>query len=346
MAVISGTELLAAVQGGDARSLYFLYGKDVAAVEAYTAKLLKRLGGDSLSVQKIEGSELDLGALADAVGQLSMFADRNLIWIHDPPAETWSAERMTAFLKLLDGISSATTLVCNITGLDVWGGKKTIAPKYKKLVDYFTKNGQVCCFEQKTAAALGKAVADRAARSGCTISRQNGELLAELCRCDTVRLGNELDKLCAFAAGGEITAETIRLLVAKLPDENAFALARAVVSQNGKAAMEALEQLCAQRQEPVALLSVISMAFLDLYRAKAAQAAGKHQDHITADFPYRGREFAVRNALRDCAKTSLPQLRACMNILCETDASLKSTRTDGRTQIEIAITRMLLAVKR
>jgi len=71
--------------------------------------------------------------------------------------------------------------------------------------------------------------------------------------------------------------------------------------------------------------------------------------HIGADTalflppPPSGREFAVRNALRDCAKSSLPKLRACVAILCETDAALKSTRTDGRIQIEMAITKMLTA---
>ncbi|MBQ8905023.1 MAG: DNA polymerase III subunit delta [Ruminococcus sp.] len=343
MAVLPASEIFTSVQNGDVRGLYLFYGKDVAAVAANTAKLFKKLGADLSAVQKYEGDTLDLNELSDAVTQHSMFADRNVIWLHDPNAEEWSAEKLSALLGVLGDVASCTTVVCSITGFDVCGTKKTPSAKHKKLIDFFTKNGIVCQFEQKTAAQLGKSIAERAAKQGCTISRQNAEHLAELCACDTVRLKNELDKLCAYVQSGEITQDTIRQLVARLPDENAFVLARAVVAGNGKAAMAALDQLCAQRAEPVALLSVISMAFLDLYRAKAAQAAGKHQDHITADFSYRGREFAVRNALRDCAKSSLPKLRACVAILCETDAALKSTRTDGRIQIEMAITKMLTA---
>lgn len=343
MAVLPVGDVLTSIQNGDVRGLYLLYGKDIAAVAAYTAKLIRKLGTEPSAAEKYEGDTLQVSELADAVQQHSMFAERNVIWLHDPNAEEWPAEKLSAVLGVLGDMASCTTVVCSITGFDVCGTKKAPSAKHKKLIDFFTKNGIVCQFEQKTAAQLAKQVSDRAARNGCTISKQNAELLCERCACDTVRLRNELDKLCAYVQSGEITGEAIQLLVAKLPDENAFALARAVVAGNGKAAMAALDQLCAQRAEPVALLSVISMAFLDLYRAKTAQAAGRQQEHITADFPYRGREFAVRNAMRDCAKSTLPKLRACVSILCETDAALKSSRADGRVLIEMAITRMLTA---
>ena len=186
---------------------------------------------------------------------------------------------------------------------------------------------------------------ERASRSGCSLSRQNAEQIAQLCLCDTMRIGNELDKLCAYAEGGEITGEAISMLVAREDSLNAFALARAVTARNGRAAMEALDILSQQRNEPVMLLSAITSAFLDLYRAKAAQAAGKHHEHVLEDFSYKGREFAVKNAFRDAGKSSLEQMRACILILRDTDAALKSTRLDGRILIEEAITRML-AVER
>ncbi len=53
----------------------------------------------------------------------------------------------------------------------------------------------------------------------------------------------------------------------------------------------------------------------------------------------------MKNAFRDAGKSSLEQMRACILILRDTDAALKSTRLDGRILIEEAITRML-AVER
>lgn len=342
MANLTPGDMLKQLQTGSHAGLYYLYGRDVAGVAAFTKRLVKKLDGD---VQKYEGRELDLEQLADAVGQYAMFAQNNVILIHDPPAEEWSADRIASFLKILEDVPSSTVVICSVTGFDVCDGKKAPTPKNKKLIDFFAKHGAVCNFEARTAAQLVKPMTERAARSGCTLSRQNAERIAQLCLCDTMRIGNELDKLCAYADGGEITSEAIAMLVAGEESLNAFALAKAVTSRNGKAAMEALDILSQQRNEPVMLLSAITSAFLDLYRAKAAQAAGKHHEHVLEDFSYKGREFAVKNAFRDAGKSSLEQLRACMLILRDTDTALKSTRVDGRTLIEEAITRML-AVER
>ncbi|MGN0590767.1 DNA polymerase III subunit delta [Ruminococcus sp.] len=342
MANLTPGDMLKLLQTGSHAGLYYLYGRDVAGVAAFTKRLVKKLDGD---VQRYEGRELDLEQLADAVGQYAMFAQNNVILIHDPPAEEWSADRIASFLKILEDVPSSTVVICSVTGFDVCGGKKAPTPKNKKLIDFFAKHGAVCNFEARTAAQLVKPMTERAARSGCTLSRQNAERIAQLCLCDTMRIGNELDKLCAYADGGEITPEAISMLVAGEESLNAFALAKAVTSRNGKAAMETLDILSQQRNEPVMLLSAITSAFLDLYRAKAAQAAGKHHEHVLEDFSYKGREFAVKNAFRDAGKSSLEQLRACMLILRDTDTALKSTRVDGRTLIEEAITRML-AVER
>lgn len=342
MANLTPGDVLKQLQAGSHTGLYYLYGKDVSAVTAFTRRLVKKLDGD---VQKYDGRELDLDQLADAVGQYSMFAQMNIILINDPPAEDWSAERIGAFLKLLEDVPPSTVVICNVTGFDVCGGKKAPTPKHKKLIDFFAKHGTVCNFEAKTASQLVKPMIERAARSGCTLSRQNAEQIAQLCLCDTMRIGNELDKLCAYADGGEITGEAISMLVAGEENLNAFALAKAVAARNGRAAMAALDTLSQQRNEPVMLLSAITSAFLDLYRAKAAQAAGKHHEHVLEDFSYRGREFAVKNAFRDAGRSSLEQLRACVLILRDTDTALKSTRLDGRILIEEAITRML-AVER
>ncbi len=137
----------------------------------------------------------------------------------------------------------------------------------------------------------------------------------------------------------------LNALTAPLPDADAFRLAKAVTGGNGTAAFRLLEALTARAEDSktiLGLLSVLSTAFIDLYRAKLGQGAAKQTETIAADFGYpKNREFAVRNAMRDCGSMTVPQLRTCIRILRETDKSCKSTRTPPRLLLEQAIVRML-----
>jgi DNA polymerase-3 subunit delta len=212
-------------------------------------------------------------------------------------------------------------------------------------MSFFEKQGVLCICEKRNAIQLGKWIQDQAKKTGTEISRQLAEELANRCLCDTTLIHSETEKLLACADGGEITKEMLDDLTASLPDADAFRLARAVTGGNGTAAFRLLRDLTAKSEDAktiLGLLSVLSTTFIDLYRAKLGQGAAKQTEAVAADFGYpKNREFAVRNAMRDCGSMTVPQLRTCIRILRETDKSCKSTRTAPRLLLEQAVVRML-----
>ena len=224
-------------------------------------------------------------------------------------------------------------------------GRPVFIDKYAKFAQFCEKQGTLCICEKKNAITLGKSIQERAKRHGSEISRELAEQLASRCLCDSTLIHTELDKLLACADGEPITQDMMDALVAALPDADAFRLARAVTGGNGTAAFRMLRDLTAKAEDSktiLGLLSVLSTAFIDLYRAKLGQSAAKQTDRIAADFGYpKNREFAVRNAMRDCGPMTVPQLRTCIRILRETDKSCKSSRTAPRLLLEQAVVRML-----
>ena len=119
---------------------------------------------------------------------------------------------------------------------------------------------------------------------------------------------NELDKLCALAGEGEITRQHIETAGMRNLEASVFDLAKAILQGQYERAYGIIYRLMDQREEPVSVLSVLSSAYADLYRAKVAAAGGVPAASLSADFQYRGREFRLRNAARDCARLSLPVL--------------------------------------
>ena len=67
---------------------------------------------------------------------------------------------------------------------------------------------------------------------------------------------------------------------------------------------------------------------------------------IAEDFGYRGREFRVKNALRDSARYSVEFLRKALSLLEEADYRLKSSRADSRLIVEQAVTELFYTLQK
>ncbi len=347
MANLSVADTTKLIKSGDIKNSYYFYGKDIVATEKLTKLLLKKLVKSTTDgYSKLDGEKLNLSELSDMSEMYPMFTEYNCILINDLNAESLVADDLKRLLKIIDDIPPTTVIIFNITGFDLKAGKRTVSAKNKKLIDLITKTGVVCEAVFKTGTELTKAIVDRVAKEGCTINKSNAEEIAELCLCDSMLIKNELDKLCAYADGSEITKEMIGMLVSKQLDSNAFALAKSVVSLRTSESMRILDELMEQRAEGIVVLSAISSAFIDLYRARVALVNNKRQDNVVQDFNYRGREFVVKNAFNSCGKIPLEHLRECLKILRQADLSFKSTRTDSRVIIEKAIIEMLMVARR
>lgn len=349
MPTLTAADLLKQIGTEHPPQLCFLCGEDTLTVTQTEKRIRKKLtDGDALSDTEFDGQSPDLDRLADACGFCPMLQPFNLIVIRDLDPDTVPAADIDRMIEIFGTLAPRTVVLIVMTAVPVYEIRRnapSVLPKFKKITAFFEKNGAFCICEKKNALMLGKQIAERAKRHGSEISRQDAEELASRCLCDSTLIHTELDKLLACADGEPITHEMLDALVAALPDADAFRLARAVTGGNGRASLRLLEQLTAKSEDTktiLSLLSVLSNTFTDLYRAKLGQGAAKQQQEIAADFGYpKNREFAVKNAMRDCNTMSLPQLRTCIRILRQTDKSCKSTKTPPRMLLEQAIVRML-----
>lgn len=125
-------------------------------------------------------------------------------------------------------------------------------------------------------------------------------------------------------------------------EASVFDLSKALLQGSYTKAYQIIHRLFVMREEPVAILAVLSNAYADLYRAKVARAAGEQAESLTAVFAYRGKEFRLRNAARDSASIPLPVLRESLETLAAADRMLKSSRTDKRVMLEQTAAKLIL----
>ncbi len=342
---MTDNELIKSIRSGKIMPVYFFWGKDVASLENVAKRLVAKLVPDEakdMNYHFFSGSGFNISEFADVCESLPMFADRVVVAVNDLNAETLKADDFKYLLDILPNIDGeTTTVIFYATGTDLCAGKKTLSSKNKKLSDACAKLGAACEFSFKRPNELVKYIQARVGKELCTIASKTAEYLASVCLCNVLTINNECDKLTAFVDKGEITDEHVGLLVSGQIDTDAYKLARAVTSGDKNLTFTILPELYSKQAESIPLLSVISGAFLDLYRAKLAYQTGRGVNDILEDYSYRGRDFAVKNAMRDCSRIPIEKLRACIEILSKCDIEMKSTRTDQRLLLETAISQML-----
>ncbi len=116
-------------------------------------------------------------------------------------------------------------------------------------------------------------------------------LLLELVGSNVTMLAKEMDKLTLYVGmGGEITTKLVAELVPKSVEQNVFALTEKVVKKDIAGAMQILDGLFTQQEEPIKLLALLVSQFRLLYQVKELQQRGYGQNQIASHIgvhPYR-----------------------------------------------------------
>lgn len=325
--------------------LYFLYGEETYLTAHYAAQIARKVVGEDdlggFNLQKFDGQTASFDAIEEAAEALPLMAPRKCVVVRDYDVAASGAAHDRLMALAADPPESCV--------LVFW--QDAVQPdlkknaKWKAFAAAVDKTGACVEFRRKTTGDIVKLLCAGASRRGYTLSPDNARLLVEQCGDDLNRLLNELDKLCALAGRSEITRAHIEDAATRNLEASVFDLSKAILQGNYRRAYGILDTLFAQKEEPVAILAVLSGAYADLYRAKAAAQAGRQATELAADFGCKGREWRLRNAARDCARLPVEALRQSLDVLAEADGNLKSSRTDKRIVLEQTAARLIVLAK-
>ena len=339
MGVVTEQRLKNDLKSNRLERAYFLYGEEDYLTRMYTDRIVNiavpQQARDMNFMRFTEPPRSD--ELTDCTDSLPFFSDYKCILIKDLDADSMDNAEVKAYTGIIESLPDTTVLIFSQVNVEI--EPKKIKARMKKIMDACAKVGCVCEMNYMTAAQISAMAEKKAARAGCTLSRENGAYLAELCARSLTAVSNETEKLCAYKSGGEITKADIDGLCADLTEAGIYTLASELFAGRTARAFKILDSLFAQREEPIAIFAALSGHFTDLYRAKLGTAAGKSAADAAAAFRYPpNRTFVLRNAYRTVPKLSEEYLEGCLGVLYDTNVKLNSSRADKRTLIEQALT--------
>ena len=326
------------------KNLYYIFGDEKYLVRKYTKLLIDKTAGKKPSEFDFHrfDNNISLKTVAELSDQMPLFGEKNVVVIYDFNINSLSDSEFKDLKNICADIPETTVLVFSQTTITYGNKKSKTVGQEKKFRSLAEKYGTVLELNKKDAAALEKQLIAWAEKLGCTLSAKNASKIVSRCGTDMTLLKNEMDKLCSCCLSADITEADINSLISPNIEAKIYSLSTAIVKYDLSSAFSQLNALFLNNEKPEMIFAVLSSAFVDMYRVRAAEECGFTLANVAEDFSYQGRDFILRNARANSKNFSTAALRQIIDILSVADIKLKSTRADSRTLIETLVARLIV----
>lgn len=268
---------------------------------------------------RFNGKDADIRDIIDICESIPLGCDFKCIIIRD-----WELDKLDK--KTIEHISKIFLELPDFCSVIIANINISIAKtKIKNFLDAIRNSGKIIEIPAQNQVDINNFIISNVRENNCNILNKNARILSQYCNNDLGKISQEIEKLVAFCQFREITEDDIKLLVVPTLEVKVFDLIKFINYKDKKKAYRLLIDLINNKEEPILILSVISMNFLDLYRAKVAKLEKKSVEDVLKIFDYKGKEFRINKAFVESDKYTMNQIKNIINLLIDADYKLKSS---------------------
>jgi DNA polymerase III subunit delta len=341
MARVSTDELLARLQKGKPIAALLLLGEETYLRDVCRGQLIEKFIPEAARTWAVSRYSADRGETQDALEQaqtLPMLSPQQVVFLEDVEKieKLGEKNRDSAVEQLevyLGNAAPFTMLVLEATALDQRMKLAKLLVEKTLVVDVGL--GENAADRQVAAVALARTIAREK-----KVEFENGaaEDLAEFVAADLMRLKTEIEKLSTYAGERKlIRRQDVSAMVISEKTTTVWELADMLASRQQKKALEFLDRLLRDGEEPLPMLGAMTWMYRKLIEAsevrgvsngwQAARALGMRPEQA---------ELALQNA----RKISKPRLLDGLRALQMADDRLKRGGEDARAVMEFLVTEL------
>jgi DNA polymerase III subunit delta len=345
MPAIRPAELLSRLKKGKAIPVIFLFGQEPYLRDACRAQLIDLYVAEAARAWAVSRFSADRGEVQSALEQaqtLPMLSPQQVVFLEEAEAiEEFPDKKRDDAVSQLESYfadpAPFTVLVIEAAHLDQrMKLAKLLADKSLVVeVGLGDDPGQRNAAAVALARALGK-------EQGVNFESGAAEELAESVAADLQRLKTEIEKLSTFAGERKlIRREDVALMVVSERAATVWEMADLLASRQAKKALDFLDRLLRNGEEPLQMLGAMSWMYRKLVEASEVKGVvnGWQAARALQMRPEQA-ELAVQNARR----ISKPRLLAGLRALQTADDRLKRGGEDARAVMEFLITELAAPV--
>jgi len=341
MALVSAEELVGRLEKGKPVPAILLLGEEPYLRDLCRAQLIERFVQEAARTWAVSRYSADRGETQAALDQaqtMAMLSPVQVVFLEEAEAiEKLGEKNRDAAVAQLDAYledpAPFTVLVIEATGLDQRMKLGKLLGEKTLVVECGL--GENAGERQTAAAALARAIAKE---EGVEFERGAAEDLAEFVAADLLRLKTEIEKLATYAAERKlIRRQDVTALVISEKTTTVWELADMLASRQTKKALEFLDRLLRDGEEPLPMLGAMAWMYRKLIEAsevkgvmngwQAARSLGMRPEQA---------ELALQNA----RKISKGRLLSGLSALQKADDRLKRGGEDARAVMEFLITEL------
>jgi DNA polymerase-3 subunit delta len=340
MARVSSEELLARLEKGKAIPAVLLLGEEPYLRDACRAHVIECLVPEASRTWAVSRYSADRGATQAALEQaqtLPMLSPQQVVFLEDAEAieklgeksREETVEHLDAYLR---NPAPFTTLVLEATELDqrMKLGKLLV----EKTLVVECGLGENQNDRQAAAVSLARGMAKEA---GVDFEKGAAEDLAEFVAADLMRLKTEIDKLATFVGARKVIsrADVVALVISD-KTTTVWELSDMLASRQQKRALEFLDRLLRNGEEPLPMLGAMTWMYRKLIEASEVKGATNGWQAARA---LGMRPEQAELALQNARKISKDRLLSGLKALQRADDRLKGGE-EPRTILEFMITEL------
>ncbi len=331
--------------------VYFIYGKESYLNDFYADKLVKSVVDPSLlsfNYYKFNGDEMTFDMLYDACETLPIMSEKKCILIKDFPFLKTKKDDMEQYKKYLPTVPDTAVVIFLMSAIEVDLKDNKTKLKWESVIDYFenNENGTVFFLPRRKADDMVKMIVSGAQKRGFSISQETAKYFLQVVESDLNTIQRELDKLCAYSYGKEITKEAVDAVAVKSVEATVFDIIDAILSGETDRAFAILSKVLSinknNKEVHPLVLGAMATIFVDMYRVKVAKAAHKNRaDYLAVFASYKDMTFRLNNAAQMERMLSDECLKECIEAFVDADIKIKTFSMDNDLILEELLSKLI-----
>ena len=332
-------KLRAALKEGQLANIYIFYGEESYLRQNYleqVRQLLIPAGFEAFNYHRLNGKNLTMQDLVEAVEAMPMMAEHTLVTVTDLDLFKLDESQRNLLIDLMKDFPAYCTLLFVYDTVPY--GRDG---KMKKLCAALDQYAEEVAFLQQERDALVGWLRRRFRATGHDVDGAVADHMLFTCGTLMTNLVPEIEKISAYAKGERITIEDVNAVAEPVLSARIFDMTNAVTGRRFDDAARILGDLLRMQEDPIAILAAVGKELRRLYTARIALDNGKDRFwlkqlwNMKSDYPAKLLLEAAKRVDHDWCRRALDRCQVL-------DRRMKSERNIDR-EAELKLFLMELA---